>query len=204
MASRQEFVVVLIATAVAVLPFAMAADIVIGGQDGWKPDFNYTNWASSMEFRVGDQIVFNYTRGGDNVIPVGGDEFKACNASESSNVVLTSGHDVLLLNSEGRRWYLSGVGDHCLRGQKLVINVVPAATPPPTTPPTPTPTTPPTPTPTLPPPIPSSPSPSPWSPLPPTPQPSNDVPPPSSSLRITADVYQILLLVATTAMIVKA
>ncbi|XP_042425444.1 blue copper protein 1a-like [Zingiber officinale] len=204
MASRKELVVVLIATAVAVLPFAMAADIVIGGQDGWKPDFNYTNWASSMEFRVGDQIVFNYTRGVDNVIPVGGDEFKACNASESSNVVLTSGHDVLLLNSEGRRWYLSGVGDHCLRGQKLVINVVPAATPPPTTPPTPTPTTPPTPTPTLPPPIPSSPSPSPWSPLPPTPQPSNDVPPPSSSLRITADVYQILLLVATTAMIVKA
>lgn len=63
MASRRlELAVVLIAMADAVMPFAVAAvDIVIGGKDGWKPDFNYTNWANSMEFRVGDKIGIRST-----------------------------------------------------------------------------------------------------------------------------------------------
>lgn len=64
MVSRQELVVVLIAMAAAVMPFAVAVDIAIGGKDGWKPDFNYTNWANSTEFRVGDhigKICFRYS-----------------------------------------------------------------------------------------------------------------------------------------------
>ncbi|WOK99475.1 hypothetical protein Cni_G08187 [Canna indica] len=123
MASKQSLAVALAILAVA-LPLAMAADIVVGGDNGWMPDFNYTLWAEGQEFIVGDNLIFKYNEGDHNVIPVGGAEFKACRAG-GEDKVLSSGNDVLPLKTTGKKWYLCGKGDHCDRGQKLVITVLP-------------------------------------------------------------------------------
>lgn len=56
---------------------------------------------------------------------VNGTDFRSCNVPNESEGS-TSGNDVFLLVSEGRKWYLCGVGDHCQNGQKLFINVLPS------------------------------------------------------------------------------
>lgn len=48
---------VLLSVATALLPFAMATDIiVVGDENGWMPGFNYTEWAASKVFVVGDSL----------------------------------------------------------------------------------------------------------------------------------------------------
>ncbi|KAJ8506620.1 hypothetical protein OPV22_007506 [Ensete ventricosum] len=138
--------------AAAALQSAMAADIVVGDAKGWRPDFNYTSWAQGKQFKVGDNLVFNYKEGADNVMQVWGVEFEACSASATA-IVFATGRDKVALDAPGRRWYICGVGDHCSRGQKLAVDVLPAAT---------SPASPPSSPPPPPPPLtPSSPSPSP-------------------------------------------
>lgn len=55
MASMQMFALIL-AMVSAVAPFAMAEDIVVGGKEGWRFDFNYTEWAATQTFWVGDNL----------------------------------------------------------------------------------------------------------------------------------------------------
>ncbi|WOK94624.1 hypothetical protein Cni_G03329 [Canna indica] len=145
----------------AVAPFVKAEDFIIGDASGWIPDFNYTAWVEGKHFRVGDNIIFTYAEGVHNVIPVGGAAFKACNASGATNNVFSSGNDVVPLKTAGRKWYICGKGDHCERGQKLVITVSAAATSP-------------------------SPSPSPTSP-----SASSPPPPTSSSWRIATHICMV-------------
>ncbi|XP_042419585.1 blue copper protein 1b-like [Zingiber officinale] len=120
----------LLSMAAYALPSATATNFVVGDDAGWKPDFNYTAWARTKEFRVGDKLVFKYAAGFHNVIPVSGEEFKACQPN-GGNKVLRSGRDVVLLKTPGRKWYLCGVADHCELGQKLLVVVLPAPTSPP-------------------------------------------------------------------------
>lgn len=50
----------------------------------------------------------------------------------SVNEALTSGYDVITLQTTGRKWYICGVGKHCEQGgMKLFITVLPQSTPPP-------------------------------------------------------------------------
>lgn len=79
--------------------------------------------------------VFVYTEGDHNVIPVGGEEFKACNGTGAARM-FNSGHDVIPLKTTGKKWYLCRIAGHCQRGQKLSINVLPAMSPAPALPPT--------------------------------------------------------------------
>ncbi|KAJ1409090.1 Phytocyanin domain [Sesbania bispinosa] len=103
---------------------AMATDYVVGDTNGWKTDFNYTQWAQDKVFRVGDNIVFNYDNTKHNVFKVNGTQFKDCTVPPE-NEALTSGKDVIPLKSEGRKWYICGKPNHCSDHQmKLVINVV--------------------------------------------------------------------------------
>lgn len=67
MASKQALAVLLFLAA-SLLPFAMGADIVVGDGNGWMPDFNYTEWAATKSFTVGDNLgnwfdrVFNHSK----------------------------------------------------------------------------------------------------------------------------------------------
>lgn len=68
-------------------------------------------------------VVFKYKKGEDNVIKVNGIAFQKC-APPADVEPLTTGNDVILLKTPGKRWYISGDGLHCDAGQKLAINVL--------------------------------------------------------------------------------
>ncbi|MFS7924087.1 putative Phytocyanin domain, cupredoxin [Helianthus anomalus] len=70
-------------------------------------------------------VVFNYVAGAHTVAKVNGTGFQQCSTS-ASNGIMTSGHDVIPLQTPGRKWYICGVGKHCeSRNMKLVITVLP-------------------------------------------------------------------------------
>ncbi|CAL9099078.1 unnamed protein product [Musa acuminata var. zebrina] len=125
MASRLMLLAVLVIVAAAAMPqSSMAANYTVGDASGWSPEFNSTAWTDGKMFMVGDNLVFNYKQGIHNVMQVGGADFKACNASAATINTFTSGGDVVPLDAPGKRWYICGFGDHCSRGQKLVVNVM--------------------------------------------------------------------------------
>ncbi|XP_076914850.1 blue copper protein 1a-like [Bidens hawaiensis] len=102
-----------------------AKEYIIGDENGWKLDFDYQTWAKDKVFFVGDTLVFNYAVGSHTVVKVNGTGFQQCNAL-ASNGIMISGHDVVHLQTPGRKWYICGVGKHCeLRNMKLVITVLP-------------------------------------------------------------------------------
>ncbi|CAN6322337.1 unnamed protein product [Urochloa humidicola] len=125
--------------AVAFLPApATATEHWVGDANGWTLQFNYTAWAETKQFKVGDTLVFKYSEPSHTVVEVNGADFKSCNIPENSNV-LTTGKDQVTLDEAGRRWFICGVGAHCKSGMKVKINVLsadeaagaPSAAPPP-------------------------------------------------------------------------
>ncbi|GJV41388.1 basic blue protein-like protein [Tanacetum coccineum] len=89
-----------------------ATEYIVGDQSGWTLDYDYQTWAKDKVFYVGDTLGF-----------------QQCTAT-SSNGTLTSGRDVIALQTPGRKWYICGVAKHCeLRNMKLVITVLPQMSP---------------------------------------------------------------------------
>ncbi|WOK99474.1 hypothetical protein Cni_G08186 [Canna indica] len=194
MASTQMLSLLAVFVAAAAIPLATAENFTVGDDNGWLPDVNYTTWAQGKVFRIGDNLIFNYIAGAHNVIVVGGDEFKLCNVSAGrAPKVFSSGDDVVPLQTTGKKWYFCGIADHCSRGQKLVIDVLPAAVSPA---PSPAPFVNPSSPPASPPPGPVTPAPSANPPSPPA--------PPSSSWRIATDVSMMMAVAAAAAAIVMA
>ncbi|CAL5193132.1 unnamed protein product [Lathyrus oleraceus] len=114
---------------------AMATDHIVGDDKGWTVDFNYTQWAQDKVFRVGDNLVFNYDNTKHNIFKVNGTLFQNC-TFPPENEAISTGKDVILLKTEGRKWYICGKANHCVaRQMKLVITVLadgaPAPSPPP-------------------------------------------------------------------------
>ncbi|GAA0187197.1 hypothetical protein LIER_34485 [Lithospermum erythrorhizon] len=108
-----------------------AVDHLVGDEKGWSTNIDYRSWAKDKIFRVGDTLVFKYPTGANNVVQVKRDAFKNCMAPPTSQA-RTSGNDVVELTTPGRKWYISGIGDHCSEGkQKLVIDVFPVSVHPP-------------------------------------------------------------------------
>ncbi|KAM7524348.1 hypothetical protein LguiA_014250 [Lonicera macranthoides] len=103
-----------------IFPVAMvsAKDFMVGDDKGWTINFNYSVWAKGKDFR--------YPVGAHNVFKVNGTGFQNCIKPPPSEA-LTTGNDMIVLATPGRKWYICGVGQHCaVGGQKLVINVNPA------------------------------------------------------------------------------
>ncbi|KAJ0770082.1 putative Phytocyanin domain, cupredoxin [Helianthus annuus] len=71
--------------------------------------------------------VFRYPKGIHNVFRVDGTSFQQC-IIPAAYEALTSGYDVITLQTPGRKWYICGVGKHCQMGLKLFINVLPYPT----------------------------------------------------------------------------
>ncbi|CAL4927767.1 unnamed protein product [Urochloa decumbens] len=139
MASKKMLVLVAAALAVAFLPSpAAATEHWVGDDNGWTLKFNYSAWAETKQFKVGDTLVFKYSEPSHTVVEVNGADFASCNIPENSNA-LTTGQDQVTLEEAGRRWFVCGVGAHCKNGMKVKINVLaadeaagaPSATPPP-------------------------------------------------------------------------
>ncbi|KAL7594789.1 hypothetical protein Lser_V15G30474 [Lactuca serriola] len=118
-------IIIFIATLVVLATSISAKEYIVGDKSGWTLDFDYQSWAKDKVFIVGDTLVFNYASGAHTVMKVNGTGFQQCIVSPS-NGTLTSGRDIIPLQTPGRKWYICGVGKHCeLRNMKLFITVLP-------------------------------------------------------------------------------
>ncbi|XP_019172685.1 PREDICTED: basic blue protein-like [Ipomoea nil] len=102
--------------------YVTATDYIVGDEYGWTTNVDYQAWAQGKQFVVGDRLIFKYQAGTNSVYKVGGSGFKQC-IPPAQSTPLTTGNDVIELGTPGRKWYISGTGQYCKLGQKLVITV---------------------------------------------------------------------------------
>ncbi|TVU48623.1 hypothetical protein EJB05_08264 [Eragrostis curvula] len=99
----------------------------VGDLDAWgvppasKPDV-YKDWAKSVKFKLGDAIWFLYPPTQDSVLQVSPDAFHTCDLS-SPLLKLDDGNSIFNLTKPGRVYFTSGAPHHCLKGQKLWVDV---------------------------------------------------------------------------------
>ncbi|XP_050245984.1 early nodulin-like protein 1 [Quercus robur] len=129
-----------------------AHKFLVGGKDGWgsNPSENYNHWAGRNRFQVNDTLLFKYKKGSDSVLVVTKDQYNSCNTT-SPKQSLTDGESVFKFDRSGPFYFISGTGDHCKKGQKLIIIVLAVRNktrhaPPPSTAPVPKPPVSPSPT----------------------------------------------------------
>eukprot|EP00249_Psilotum_nudum_P027088 c34385_g1_i1 orf=358-927(-) len=102
---------------------SMTVQHVVGGDTGWSNvGFNYTRWAASNIFYVGDTLLFNYIPLDHTVLQVEHESFRECNLSTPIKSYMDGKTDVPLKNA-GSYYFVCGVGDHCLEGQKIEVQV---------------------------------------------------------------------------------
>ncbi|CAK7328291.1 unnamed protein product [Dovyalis caffra] len=102
---------------------ALAAQLVVGGSQGWEESTDFNSWASGKKFKVGDQLVFKYTSGLHSVVELGGESaYKNCDLGTALNSMNT-GNDVVKLNKPGTRYFACGTSGHCDQGMKVKITV---------------------------------------------------------------------------------
>ncbi|XP_034598948.1 basic blue protein [Setaria viridis] len=126
----------LLAVAVAVLATAASgATYTVGGPGGsWDLQTNLTAWASSIDFRSGDELVFKYDASAHNVVEVSSDDYRSCSAASPRSDVLRTGSDVVQLGGVSR-YFICGVPGHCAAGMKLEVDPGCTTTLPPPAPP---------------------------------------------------------------------
>ncbi|CAN6181354.1 unnamed protein product [Urochloa humidicola] len=123
MASSRLLAVLLLAVACLASPASAATEWMVGDEGGWRARFNQTGWADGKTFRVGDVLMFMYPKENHTMVEVGGEDFAACNLQGNQIRAWYSGHDVVVLDRPGKRWFFCSVPGHCANGMKLVINV---------------------------------------------------------------------------------
>ncbi|KAK6934402.1 Phytocyanin domain [Dillenia turbinata] len=107
---------------------SFAYEFKVGGSSGWTvpSDPNaYNQWAEKNRFSTGDSLLFVYQPETDSVLPVNKDDYTNCNtATHNSTDTYKDGHTVIKFNQSGPYYFISGVKDHCLKGEKLVVVVL--------------------------------------------------------------------------------
>ncbi|CAL9760936.1 unnamed protein product [Musa acuminata subsp. burmannicoides] len=127
------------ATAMAlVVVFLLAASVglsegavyKVGDSAGWTllGNPNYTAWALSKNFQVGDTIVFEYNKEYHNVVEVKKHDYDCC-SEKSPIVTYATGNDSITLKTKGHHYFLCGIPGHCTAGQKVDIKVSSCAAP---------------------------------------------------------------------------
>ncbi|KAL1156251.1 hypothetical protein V6Z11_A08G079200 [Gossypium hirsutum] len=102
--------VMLMFTIIAPSAICFGAVYRVGDASGWHPMFNYTKWASSNKFHVGDTILTE-------------PNYRACNGTKAIATYFSS-NDSFTLDHPGHRYFLCGFPYHCRYGQKVEIYVV--------------------------------------------------------------------------------
>ncbi|KAI4334077.1 hypothetical protein L6164_018814 [Bauhinia variegata] len=108
------------------IKLAMAKDHIVGGPiGGWDTSSNLQGWASSQNFLVGDNLVFQYPSDHD-VVEVTIADYDSCQPSnpiQSYNDGATS----IPLTSPGKRYFICGTLGHCSQGMKVEIDTLASA-----------------------------------------------------------------------------
>ncbi|KAF8712832.1 hypothetical protein HU200_028605 [Digitaria exilis] len=113
----------------ALLGTAHGASYTVGAPArSWGPGTNYTGWASGVTFHAGDQLVFKYTRGAQDVLEVSRMDYDACSGWAGFRCAtltsFSSGDDAVALPAGGvTRYFICGVPGHCDAGMKLAVRV---------------------------------------------------------------------------------
>ncbi|KAL4198413.1 hypothetical protein AMTRI_Chr03g45770 [Amborella trichopoda] len=95
----------------------------VGDNSGWTVGtVNYTSWAASLIFHVGDILLFKYNNQFHNVLKVTKSAYHSCNATEPL-ATYTTGNDSVVINKRGHLFFICGFPGHCQGGQKVDIRV---------------------------------------------------------------------------------
>uniref|UniRef100_A0A0E0QA40 Phytocyanin domain-containing protein n=1 Tax=Oryza rufipogon TaxID=4529 RepID=A0A0E0QA40_ORYRU len=88
---------------------AAAAVYEVGDKTGWTimGNPNYTAWAASKKFHLGDTVVFTYNKQFHNVMAVSKSDYKNCNTSKPI-ATWSTGNDSVVLNATGHHYFLGG------------------------------------------------------------------------------------------------
>ncbi|PVH61997.1 hypothetical protein PAHAL_3G174700, partial [Panicum hallii] len=107
---------------------------IVGAGKGWRMPPNktyYDDWARTRHISIGDKLMFLYRSGVHNIVEVPTRAlFDACSMRNITSRY-QNGPTIIELTQPGQRYYFCGVGEHCEVGQKLAINVLLVALPPP-------------------------------------------------------------------------
>ncbi|CAA7394450.1 unnamed protein product [Spirodela intermedia] len=137
-----------------VVPPVAAAGVQfrVGGSMGWRVPAgdaeSYNQWAERNRFKIGDSLLFAYPAGRDSVLLVTKEGFDGCDtASPPAASLGADGNTVFTFDRSGPFFFISGAGDNCRKGEKMVVIVLadrsnrssPTAAPPSTPPSTPPP-----------------------------------------------------------------
>ncbi|KAI5055840.1 hypothetical protein GOP47_0029361 [Adiantum capillus-veneris] len=119
---------------VALLSPSLATVYTVGGPAGWttpsRAKVNYTDWASSTLFEVGDSLEFNYVYKAHTVLEVIRSDFRYCNKSNPlASFDDMNGKTIVELTKPGNYYFIDGVGSHCEEGQKFQAKVTGEALP---------------------------------------------------------------------------
>ncbi|KAK3434258.1 hypothetical protein EUGRSUZ_D01774, partial [Eucalyptus grandis] len=98
---------------------------VVGGRQGWDVPDNvtfYQDWAKPRTFGVGDQLIFPYRPGSNNLLAVQKKGYETCDMRNPIHVYYM-GPTILNLTAVGDYYYVSSSGRHCEFGQRLHITV---------------------------------------------------------------------------------
>ncbi|KAL6633512.1 hypothetical protein ACP70R_026183 [Stipagrostis hirtigluma subsp. patula] len=118
---------------------AAATSYTVGDGSGWTTGVDYTTWAASKNFKVGDSLVFNYAKGLHTVAEVSAAEYMSCTATNPIGSD-SSGATTVALKTPGSHYFICSIPGHCGGGMKLAVTVGGSSSP--ATPSSPTPTTP--------------------------------------------------------------
>ncbi|KAM7520696.1 hypothetical protein LguiB_019658 [Lonicera macranthoides] len=116
-------VVVIMCTALIMLPEVSSTRFIVGGNMGWTSNVNYTIWAQGKHFYNGDWLFFVYDRNQMNVLEVNRTNYETCNSDNPiHNWTTGAGRDVVPLNVTRPYYFISGKG-FCYGGMKIAVNV---------------------------------------------------------------------------------
>ncbi|KAK3199525.1 hypothetical protein Dsin_022940 [Dipteronia sinensis] len=102
---------------------------LVGGKGNWgaptdNSTVNYSQWAESKRFQIGDSLVFNYHSGQDSVLQVTREAYNNCSTTDTPMANFTDGHTVFTFNRSGAFYFISGNKDNCQKNEKLVVVVL--------------------------------------------------------------------------------
>ncbi|WCJ27481.1 Cupredoxin superfamily protein [Euphorbia peplus] len=100
----------------------MATQHIVGGSQGWDESTDFESWASPLNFKLGDQLVFKYSSGLHSVVELKDEEaYKKCDIGGGALDSMNTGNDVVKLNKAGTRYFGCGTLGHCQQGMKVKI-----------------------------------------------------------------------------------
>ncbi|KAK1549301.1 hypothetical protein Q3G72_032036 [Acer saccharum] len=96
-----------------------ATQFLVEGKDHWgastdNSTVNYSQWAESKRFQIGDSLVLQVTR----------EAYTNCSTTDTPKANFTEGHTVFTFNRSGAFYFISGNKYNCLKNEKLTVIVL--------------------------------------------------------------------------------